>query len=543
VDIGDRTLDNGPMSSAARRDPGRLAGRAVLAAFAFSTVFFTGLFPPFSNPNELSRIESVYAAVEQSTLSIDGAIPLLGDHEDKSAAHGRVYSNKAPGLALAAIPVYRVLRIVFPAPRSPGDAIFVWVRILTVSAVCLLALARLLRRLGPSPAAPLTAFAVAFGTPLLFYARSFFAHAWAASLLFLSWDLLCLAREREGNRRVSALLAAAGLLAGWAAISEYTVAPLAVLLAVSTRSRRRLLPFVAGAAIALAVLLVYNTACFGSPWVLSSAREADPRYASLAGKGLFGFGWPSLSVAAGTLLHPARGLLLLSPFWLWAIPGFALWRRSGGGRSDAPVLFAAVAGFFVLLTGYPNWHGGWALGNRYLLPVLFFAALALPHALATPLSRGLFAVAVSFAVVTHLVLTASWPYFPLELPWPPATGSLWFLARGWFASNVMAGLGGVSLLLPAAAVVVAGGLAFRAAGPLVPPPAVALAAALLLFAAPLAASPRPPYVGRLWRAAVFGAYSGLDPRRDELRRVVLEASTPQEQRQARGAWRLYGTRP
>ena len=532
-----------PMSSAARRDPGRLAGRAVLAAFAFSTVFFSGLFAPFSNPNELSRIESVYAAAELSTLSIDGAIPLFGDHEDKSAANGRFYSNKAPGLALAAIPVYRLLRVFLPAPRSAGDAIFVWVRILTVSALCLLALARFLRRLAPSPAAPLIAFAVAFGTPFLFYARTFFAHAWVASLLFLAWDLLCVAREREGSRRVSAVLVAAGLLAGWAAISEYTVAPLAVLLALSTRSRRRLPPFAAGAAIAIAVLLLYNAACFGSPWVLSSAREADPKYANLAGKGLFGFGWPSLSVAAGYLLHPARGLLLFSPFWLWVLPGFARWRRSGGGRSEALLLFAATAGFFVLLTGYPNWHGGWALGNRYLLPVVFFAGLALPHALATPLSRGLFAVAVSFAVVTHLVLTASWPYFPLELPWPPATGSLWFLSRGWFAHNVMAGLGGASLLLPAAAAVVAGGLALRAAGPLVPPAAVALAAALLAFAAPLASAPRPPYVGRLWRAAIFGAYSGLDPRREELRRVVLEAATPEEQRQARGAWRLYGARP
>ena len=44
-------------------------------------------------------------------------------------------------------------------------------------------------------------FAVAFGTPFLFYARSFFAHAWTASLLFLAWDLL---RERGRPRRAGA---------------------------------------------------------------------------------------------------------------------------------------------------------------------------------------------------------------------------------------------------------------------------------------------------------------------------------------------------
>jgi len=37
--------------------------------------------------------------------------------------------------------------------------------------------------------------------------------------------------------------------------------------------------------------------------------------------------------------------------------------------------------FFVAMTAYPNWHGGWSMGNRYLLPLLFpfappFLALA-----------------------------------------------------------------------------------------------------------------------------------------------------------------------
>ncbi len=531
------------MPSLAVREPQRPAARAVVAAFAFSTVYFSGLFPPFSNPNELSRFETVYAAVELSTFRIDGAISRLGDHEDKSVSDGRFYSNKAPGLALAAIPVYRLLRVFRAAPQSASDPIFVWLRILTVSSVCVLALARLLRRLAPSPAGPLAGFAVAFGTPFLFYARSFFAHAWVASLLFLSWDLVVMAREREGSRRVTLLYAAAGLLAGWAAISEYTVAPLTLWLAFGTRSGRRALPFAAGAAIPLAMLLGYDAVCFGSPLVLSSAREAYPGYSALARRGLFGFGWPSARIAAAYLFQPARGLLLFSPFWLWAVAGFLRWIRSGGGRTEALGPLVAVSGFFVLLAGYPNWHGGWALGNRYLLPVVMFAALALPHALATPASRGLFAIAVLFSVVTHLVLTASWPYFPPDVSWPPANGSFWFLSRGWFAGNVLAGLGGASLLLPVAAAALAGRLALKAAGNLVPPAAAGLVAALLLVAAPMASPPVLSYTARLWRAAIFGGYSGLDPRRVELKRVVGEASTPRQQQQARGAWRLYGPPP
>jgi hypothetical protein len=518
----------------------KLASRAVLAAFAFTAIFFTGQFPPFANPNELSRLEAVYAAAELRTLSIDGAIPVLGDHEDKSVSNGRFYSNKAPGLALAAVPVYKLLRLVFPKPHAASDAVFVWLRLLTVSLASVLALARFLRRLAPFPSGPLVGFAVAFGTPFLFYARSFFAHAWVAALLFLAWDLLRAATEREGTRRVGALYAGAGLLAGWAAISEYTAAPLVLLLAFAARTPRRLVPFAAGAAVPLAVLLVYDAACFGSPFVLSSAREAYGQYSALSGKGLFGFGAPSPSVALQYLFHPARGLLLFSPFWIWLLPGFVRWRRLGSDRSASLLCLAAVAGFFVLLCGYPNWHGGWAIGNRYLLPVLFFAALSLPYALATPLSRGLFAIAAIFAVTAHVLMTSSWPHFPPDLPWPPATGSLWFLSRDWFAPNLLSRAGPLSLLLPAAAAAAAGGLCLKAAGPLTPPSAAALVAALLLFAVPLAARPNVPYGARLWRAAIFGAYSGVDPGREELNRVVKEAATPSQMRQAAGAWRLYG---
>jgi hypothetical protein len=83
----------------------------------------------------------------------------------------------------------------------------------------------------------------------------------------------------------------------------------------------------------------------------------------------------------------------------------------------------------------------------------------------------------------------------------------------------------------------------RAAKPLVP----AVPVASLLGITPLVAlcllPPAPTYTARLWRSAVYGAYSGLDPERVELSRVVDAAATPAERRQALGAWRVYGPRP
>ena len=82
---------------------------ACVAGFAVLTLYFTGLFPPFGNPNELSRVETVFAFVEQGTFRIDGAIPVLGDHEDKALSGGHFYSTR---------------RRVSPLPRSRSTACF-----------------------------------------------------------------------------------------------------------------------------------------------------------------------------------------------------------------------------------------------------------------------------------------------------------------------------------------------------------------------------------------------------------------------------------
>ncbi len=535
------------------RDPERGVTVGIVAAFAFLTVYFTGVFPPWANPNELSRFQTVVAMAEWRTLSIDRAVALLGDHEDKAEAFGRLYSNKAPGLAFAAYPVYRALRLVlaFPGPGT-SSAIFYLTRLLTVSIVCVIALRRFAARLrggASSPAAvPLVTLAVAMGTPFLFYARSFFSHAWTASLLLLAWDLVGRAEETN-DRRSHWLAAGAGLLAGWAAISEYTVAPVALVLglrAAAGRSPRRLGAFACGAALPVGLLLGYDAICFGSPWTLSSAKEAAPAYAELARRGVFGLEMPSWRIAIAYLLDPARGWLLFCPFFLWSGAGLLRWWRGRRERADWWFVVAAIAVLFVSLSGYPNWHGGWSLGSRYLLPVVFFAALPIARALETPLSRGLFVAAAGFSVASHFLLTASWVHFPKEMPWPAATGSLWFLAHGWVAGNLASALGAapaLSLVLPAVVTALAFAGASRAARPTRPAASVALLLGVAPLAAMLLRPPEPPYFGRLWRAGVLGAFSGRDDGRQELGAVVIEASTAEDKSMAIRMWRWLGPRP
>jgi hypothetical protein len=107
----------------------------------------------------------------------------------------------------------------------------------------------------------------------------------------------------------------------------------------------------------------------------------------------------------------------------------------------------------------------------------------------------------------------------------------------------MSGLGGISLLPPLVVTLIALVFGIRACLRSTTALHVTIVAALLLFATSLILPVRLDYDARLWRAAVFGAYSGRDPRREELRREGLAALTPEQRRHALGAWRLYGLRP
>lgn len=523
---------------------------SLLFAFAFLSICFTGQFAPFANPNELSRLQAVYSFVENGTFAIDGTIAIFGDHEDKSVWDGHFYSNKAPGLTFAAIPVYRALRLFFPRPESRFAPVFLLLRVLVVTPVCLLALARflaLLRRRG-APAPALVTAALAFGTPFLFYSRSFFSHAWTAALIFLSLDLILRAEEAGSQRRAGSLLLGAGVLAGWAAISEYPLALFALLLWARSFSRRspgRAVFFALGLLPPLALLLAYDAACFGSPLTLSSAREAAPRYAALVHQGLFGFGPPSPRIALKYLLHPARGVLLFSPFFAWAVVGFVRWWRRREHRADWAFCFFGTLLFFVAMCGYPNWHGGWSLGNRYLMPLLFPVGLALAHSLDSPRSRLAFAAAAVFSVATHVLLCSAWPHFPDDVAWPAASGSLWFLQRGWAAPGILGeppGWAPVAVVISAAAAALA--LAPAIASAQLPPGRVKLSilAGLLLFAVTLALAPRPSFWARLWRAEIFTSL-GRDPSFGELQDVVESARSPEERQRALISWRLYGPRP
>ena len=136
-------------------------------------------------------------------------------------------------------------------------------------------------------------------------------------------------------------IAVAGFLAGAAVLVDYQTAfawlPLAAfvmwrLWRWPMREKLRAIALaIAAAAVPIAVLLAYHTACFGSP--LRTGYNAAITFASDHDHGLLGMTSPHVAALYGTMLAPDNGFFALAPWWLLAIPGgIALWRRGDRGR-------------------------------------------------------------------------------------------------------------------------------------------------------------------------------------------------------------------
>ncbi len=451
---------------------------AVIGLYALLALLVVPVYPHFSSPNEFTRWAAVAAVVEDHTLEVSRVATLLGPgFEDLAVVGGRQYSNKAPGLALvssigyllarpfAGPPARENLRLVLTSMRWFGATI----------PLLLLALAFLRegKRRGLDPT-----FAVAtllFATPLFAYGLLLFSHALVGAALFGAWLLLYVDERWE---------LAAGALIGIAVTSEYPAVFAALVLVgglAVTRQWRRLALVVAGGAPFAIALAVYQRVIFGGLFS-SPYFEKNVQYQELARSGLFGVQLPNPVILAKMLLHPARGLLLFSPILLACAAAVPACRRALG-RPAFLTLVSSGAAIVLVYSGYPNWHGGWNLGPRYLVSALPLFVFPILWAEVRWWHAVLFGMSVAAVTLTAL----TFPFVPLDFPIPWGTLALPLLRDGLAAPNLLHWVArpaaiAVPLLLVAALLAVA----CKRKWPL----AIAGAALTLLLGAAVPQSPR-----------------------------------------------------
>jgi len=469
----------------------------VLACFAFVCVYFVGLYPGAGDSNQRSHYQLLRALGERGTAEIEPELRELGSHTDVAVHDGRRYSNKAPGLSVAALPAYWALRRFLPAPTSLQDwLVFYGSRVFSVTLVVVLAVVVFVRRALPRVAEPdrlpLWLFALLFATPFQVYARSFFSHGFTAALLFLAFILAM------HDRGIAA--AGAGFLAAAAVGTEYPVGVIALCLAIAVAVRGpgvRLAAFLAGAAAPALALGWYHARYFGG--ILRTPPGASESYAKLAERGIGGISWPSPAAAAGLFLDPAHGLLYFSPFLiLWPVLAVASLRTL---KRDPSLLVSALGPLLlvVAISGYPapHWRGGWGLGPRYLIGgFLLVFWLCASRSPTTGRGQGALLAGVVYGAVMLALAGSTFWMIPYEAWNPVRTLSIHFLRHGLVEFNLGVAAG-LPPLLSLAPPLLAGGVAFfvaiRAAR--IPRPAVAagtlagiLAAAVILSIPPSASA-------------------------------------------------------
>jgi hypothetical protein len=163
----------------------------IAAALLFSYSYFYGNREGW---NQASRFDLVRAIVEQRRLNIDAY------HEntaDKVLWKGHFYSDKAPGLALTAVPVLEAVHVVLRAAHkdpSQSNSIGAEKYLVTIACVALPSavmagyLFMLALKLGASVnGAGFAAVTLGLATPLCCYATLFWGHALSAACLFFAF--------------------------------------------------------------------------------------------------------------------------------------------------------------------------------------------------------------------------------------------------------------------------------------------------------------------------------------------------------------------
>jgi len=439
--------------------------------------------PRWADPNQNSRLDMVVAVVDDGTFQIDDYVENTVDYA-KVGEH--YYSDKSPGAAFLGIPVYAVLRMFLDLPimdgvmdrlasnealkdtlREGGTGLLEHKVRFAIAQVALTFVAsalptallgalmyRLLARFTARPW-PRIGLVLGYGllTPAFAYAGAFYGHQLSAMCLLGAFYLVFMGTKPLPTRS----LLAVGLLLGYSVITEYPSALIVVVLFLYTfyrlSARRRIGWVVLTGALVAAGWMIYNNAVFGSPFELGYSHSelwTEQHHA-----GFMSLTWPHWEAIWGITFSPFRGLFVLSPLLLLAVPGFILWYRSGEHRPEFWVTLISVVVMFLFNSSSIMWWGGFAVGPRYLLPMLPFMTLPIVFVFREwgdqMWMRGLSTLLFACSLIVTWGLTLAEQAFPSDALRNPLVEYAW---PNWQAGNIARNLGmflhlpGIVSLLP-----------------------------------------------------------------------------------------------
>jgi hypothetical protein len=353
-----------------------------------------------TNSNTISRTALNVALLHEGRLTIDSFE--MGSC-DKAYCNGHYYSEKAPGLSVAAIPVMgatcAVLKAagkddfsVNPATLEFSKPFKLLTGIATVftsglfTALAATALFWICRKLGCDWGGALFA-SVGFGlaTPAWGWATAFFGHALAGSCLLLGFALaIAILEGFLLPRREFLGWIAVGFLLGYSVATEYPATFAAAIIGLmigwkvaASGPRRFIRTLVAGLIGALpcaALIMTYNYLAFGSCFDLGYKHQVG--FEGMK-SGFVGLTYPKFDALWGILLSYKQGLLWISPLMALVPIAFYVSWQFRSARVYLLTSLLVVVYFLGLNSSFHYWGGGWSTGPRYITPALGFACFPL----------------------------------------------------------------------------------------------------------------------------------------------------------------------
>ncbi len=372
-------------------------------------IAYSYFLPRWAEWSQNSRINLTRAIVEQGTLKIDDYYENTGDY---ALFEGHHYSDKAPGPALLAVPIYAIIRPVLLSDpvqqimqraanneafsntlddQGTGlktDKIYSAAILYAVtfcisvvpSAVLGVLLFYFLLDLGTSVGWSTTIVLIyGLATNAFTYAGALYSHQFVAFLLFGAFYITFKIKRKQLSP-LWALLA--GFALGYALISEYPSFLIAAALFIymlwvlyqryARDSWRWIGLFIASGIPPGLLLIAYDMAIFGTP--LPVGYEYSELYTDIHHTGFLSLTGPRFDALWGITFSSYRGLFFIAPVLLLALVGLWLWWRSGQQRAEWLVCTWATASFLLFNGSSIMWEGGFGVGPRYVVPMLPFLA-------------------------------------------------------------------------------------------------------------------------------------------------------------------------
>jgi len=440
----------------------------LLACYAYT-------FPRWADPNQNSRLDMVVAVVEDGTFQID---KYVANTVDYAKVGDHYYSDKAPGTAFLGIPFYAGFKVILDLPavdqltdrlasseafratlREDGSGVlkqkvrFALAQVLLTfvtaavpSALLGVLLFKLAGRLGASTGTSLV-IALGYGllTPAFAYAGAFYGHQLAAALLFGAFYLLFPPASQAPQPMTAGRLLGVGALLGYTVVTEYPAALIVAIIFIYVAYRLykqgqllRMAWVIAPMAVCALALMIYNNAIFGGPFKLG--YNNSELWTQEHSTGFMSLTFPHPTAALGITFGLFRGLFVLSPLLLLALPGFWQWARSREYRAEWLVALLATFSMFLFNASSVMWWGGFSIGPRYVLPGLPFMALSITYVLRKPkpLLVALTAVLFAWSFVATWGLTLAEQAFPPDSLYNPFVQ---YALPNWERGNIARNLG------------------------------------------------------------------------------------------------------